>query len=94
MNYGPCGIDMGQAAIDAANQTFGQLNRVGLTTQNIGILPMLGVNDVSCETFTTQDAQQLVAWSNGNSRVAMLSFWALGRDTVNFDYLAIFKNFQ
>ena len=28
MNYGPCGIDMGQAAIDAANQTLAQLNGV------------------------------------------------------------------
>jgi hypothetical protein len=94
MNYGPCGLDMGQAAIDAANQTIGQLNSVGLTAVKVGILPMIGTNDVTCETFTTEDAQQVVNWANPNSRIAQMAFWALGRDTASYDYLAIFEDFR
>jgi chitinase len=79
MDYGPCYSDMGQAAIDAANATKTQLAGIG-SPAAVGITPMIGVNDVSCENFTTSDSQQVVTFANANPFVHLLAFWALGAD--------------
>lgn len=80
MNYGPSGIDMGQAAIDAATSTRSQLLGIGLNTTRIGITPMIGQNNTYGEIFDLTDAEQLVNFSKANSYVGWLSFWSLGRD--------------
>jgi hypothetical protein len=78
MDYGPC-IDMGQAAIDAARNTNAQMGQIGLTTK-IGVTPMIGVNDVSCETFKLDDGDQLLTYAQANSFVSELAFWSMNRD--------------
>jgi chitinase len=79
MNYGPWGIDMGQAAIDAATSTHNQLVGMGIPAQ-VGITPMNGQNNTQGEIFTLSDADQLLAYARANSYVGWLSFWSLGRD--------------
>lgn len=79
MNYGPAGIDMGQAAIDAATNTHNQLVSLGIPAQ-VGITPMIGQNNTQGEIFTLSDADQLLAYARANSYVGWLSFWSLGRD--------------
>jgi chitinase len=79
MNYGPSGIDMGQAAIDAATNTHNQMVGLGITTK-IGITPMIGQNNTYGEIFDLGDADQLLAFARATSYVGWVSFWSLGRD--------------
>jgi chitodextrinase len=79
MNYGPSGIDMGQAAIDAATNTRNQLLAIGISSP-LGITPMIGQNNTQGEVFDLADADQLIAYAQANSYVGWLSFWSLGRD--------------
>jgi len=79
MNYGPSGIDMGQAAISAATNTHNQLVTLGISTL-IGITPMNGQNNTAGEIFTLANADAVVAFAKANSYVGWLSFWSLGRD--------------
>jgi chitinase len=59
-----------QAATNTHNQTG----------DNIGITPMIGVNDTTTEVFTLQNATDLVTWAKGQCYVNRLAFWSLGRD--------------
>jgi chitodextrinase len=79
MNYGPAGIDMGQAAIDAAVSTRSQLLGLGISAP-LGITPMNGQNNTQGEIFDLADADQLIAFARANSYIGWLSFWSLGRD--------------
>jgi chitinase len=90
MDYGPCFSDMGQAAIDAANATRSQLSSIGLGA-SVGVTPMAGVNDVTCENFTTANAQQLASFAQSNGFVRTLGYWALGSDP-SHAYLKIFHS--
>jgi chitinase len=87
MDYGPCYTDMGQAAIDAANGAHSQ------TGLSIGVTPMIGVNDTTCENFTTNDANILVSWAQGQSFVNLLAYWVQDSDP-NHSYINIFKTFH
>jgi chitinase len=103
MDYGPA-MDMGQAAISAANGLRNQLGQIWNTKTDAqlwameGNTPMLGVNDTSAEVFTIQDAQELEAFA-ASKGVQLLSFWALGRDNQgssgtpqsNYQFTNIFK---
>jgi len=92
MDYGPCYSDMGQAAIDAANATRSQLANIGLSAR-VGVTPMTGTNDVTCEKFTLTNASQLVNFAQNNSFVRTLGYWSLDRDGSR-DYLKIFHTFH
>jgi chitinase len=92
MDYGPCYSDMGQAAIDAASATRSQLASIGLAA-DVGVTPMIGTNDVTCEKFTTANAQQLESFAEANSYVRTLGFWAIGADP-NHAYLGVFHPFH
>jgi chitinase len=84
MDYGPA-MDMGQAAINAANALHGQLSSIWNTKTSAqlwameGNTPMIGVNDSSAEIFTTGNASTLESFAAANG-IQELSFWALGRD--------------
>jgi chitinase len=84
MDYGPA-MDMGQAAISAANALHTQLGQIWNTKTSAqlwameGNTPMIGVNDTSAEVFTTQDAGELSSFAKTNG-IQMLAFWSLGRD--------------
>jgi Glycosyl hydrolases family 18 len=92
MDYGACNLDMGKAATDAAAATRTQLQTLGLASA-VGVTPMTGVNDTTCENFSTANATALVDYANANAYVGLLAFWAVSRD-VNHAYLNIFKTFH
>ena len=92
MDYGPCYTDMGQAAIDAANVTKNQIAANGINAK-VGVTPMIGVNDVTCENFTTANMQQLVNYAQANSYISLLAYWAQGADP-NRTYINIAKTFH
>jgi chitinase len=92
MDYGPCYSDMGQAGVDAASATRSQLASLGLSSQ-VGVTPMIGVNDVTCEKFSTTDAQVLVGYAQANSYIGLLAYWEQNADP-NHSYINIFKTFH
>lgn len=85
MDYGSSfSGDMGQYAIDGATATQAQVKSVlGLSDaaawQKIAVTPMIGVNDVSSETFTVADATKLVNFARSKG-MAWLSMWSASRD--------------
>ncbi|HEY3483114.1 MAG TPA: ricin-type beta-trefoil lectin domain protein [Streptomyces sp.] len=84
MDYGPS-MDMGQAAISAAQALHSQLGQIWTTKTSAqlyameGNTPMIGVNDSSNEVFSTGNAQSLETFAKNNG-IQELSYWALGRD--------------
>jgi chitinase len=84
MDYGSA-MDMGNAAISAAQGLHTQLGQIWNTKTSAqlwameGNTPMLGVNDTSSEVFSTSDAQDVANFAKSNG-IQELSFWALGRD--------------
>ncbi|NUR04575.1 MAG: sugar hydrolase [Streptomyces sp.] len=85
MDYGSSyGGDMGQYAIDGATATQAQVKSVlGLSDaaawNKVAVTPMIGVNDVSSETFTVADAGKLVAFARSKG-LAWLAMWSAARD--------------
>jgi hypothetical protein len=85
MDYGSAfPADMGQDAIDAATAVQATVKSVfGLSDADawahVAVTPMIGVNDVSSETFTTADATKLVTFAQ-SKHLAWLSFWSAARD--------------
>jgi autotransporter-associated beta strand protein len=94
MDYGdsaapnPAG-QMGTYAIDAAQNTFSQLQQVyskaGISKTRaqlwsmIGITPMIGVNDQQDEVFDQSAANQVLSFAQQNS-LGELAFWSATRD--------------
>ena len=84
MDYGPA-MDMGAAAVQAANALHTQLGQIWTTKTSAqlwameGNTPMIGVNDTSAEVFTTGNASTLESFAASNG-IQELSFWSLGRD--------------
>jgi hypothetical protein len=77
---------MGAYAIQAATATFNQLKGVYGTARTdqqlwrmVGVTPMIGVNDVTTEVFTTQDAQQLLDFAR-SKQIGLLAMWSINRD--------------
>ncbi|MFC8916291.1 cellulose binding domain-containing protein [Streptomyces sp. NPDC057116] len=85
MDYGPAySGDMGQYAIQAATATQAQLKGVlGLSDaaawKTVAVTPMIGVNDVTTEIFTVEDATQLVDFATSKG-LGWLSMWSSTRD--------------
>ncbi len=80
MDYYQGSQDMGQAAISAAQATLAQMQSVdpGYTYANVGITPMIGVNDDG-STFTLDNASTVENWAASNG-IGRLSFWSVNRD--------------
>ncbi|MFE9800941.1 cellulose binding domain-containing protein [Streptomyces goshikiensis] len=85
MDYGPAySGDMGGYAIQAATATQAQIKGVlGLgdaaAWKAVAVTPMIGVNDVSSEVFTVQDAAQLVEFARAKG-LGWLAMWSGARD--------------
>ncbi|MFE3626551.1 cellulose binding domain-containing protein [Streptomyces goshikiensis] len=85
MDYGPAySGDMGGYAIQAATATQAQIKGVlGLgdaaAWKAVAVTPMIGVNDVSSEVFTVQDATQLVEFARAKG-LGWLGMWSGARD--------------
>ena len=76
---------MGEYAIDAANATFAQMTSLfaghgqSFGWNQLGVTPMLGVNDIKTEVFTLADADRLEVFARAKG-LGMLSMWSLNRD--------------
>jgi len=76
---------MGEYAIDAANATFAQMTSLfssqgqSFGWNQLGVTPMLGVNDITTEVFTLADADRLEVFARAKG-LGMLSMWSLNRD--------------
>ncbi|MET9252285.1 cellulose binding domain-containing protein [Streptomyces sp. NPDC003717] len=85
MDYGPAySGDMGTYAEQAATATQAQIKGVlGLSDSAawgaVAVTPMIGVNDVASETFTVDDATQLVKFAQSHG-LGWLSMWSGTRD--------------
>lgn len=69
--------DMGQSAIQAA---LNLEHTYGIAPSHIELTPMIGLNDVSSETFTAADVDTVTAYVVSQG-MAGLHFWSLDRDT-------------
>jgi hypothetical protein len=87
MDYGSIAPanQMGTNATQAATSLYNQLKSLYPAKSSsqlwamIGVTPMIGLNDVSPEDFTLQDAQQLLTFAQQNG-VGRLAMWSIGRD--------------
>lgn len=86
MDYGPAyDGDMGGYAIESATSVHQFLKELfpgkipELLWQFIEVTPMIGVNDVSTEQFTLNNADQLKQFAMANN-LGGISMWSLGRD--------------
>ena len=80
MDYYEGDIEMGNAAISAAEDTLSQMRAVNgsYSYANVGITPMIGVNDDG-STFTLADASSVASWASSNG-IGRLAFWSVDRD--------------
>ena len=84
MDYGSP-MDMGQAAVNAANALHTQLGQIWTAKSSDqlwameGNTPMIGVNDTTSEVFTTGNASTLESFAASHG-IRLLAYWALGRD--------------
>jgi hypothetical protein len=92
MDYGPCYTDMGKAAVDAANATHSQLGSIGLAAK-VGVTPMIGTNDTTCEKFSTADASVLVNFAQSNAFINLLAYWEQSADS-SHSYINVFRTFH
>ena len=80
---------MGQYAIDSANSLFNQLSTIYGTTKTsaelwgmVGVTPMIGLNDVTTETFDLNAAHELLAFAQQKG-IGRISIWSLNRDNAS-----------
>src|ERR1700749_3703358 len=80
MDYYQGNIEMGNAAISAAQNTLSQMRAANgsYSYANVGITPMIGVNDDG-STFTLADASSVASWASSNG-IGRLAFWSVDRD--------------
>lgn len=92
MYFAKNGEDMSEAAWKAVEGSRSFIRGLGA---KIGITPMIGKNTekpYTKENFTLTDAAQLAEKAKGDSDIALLSFWELGRDKGG-SYATKFKAF-
>lgn len=94
MDYGPAYAgDMGQYAIQAANNLFTFLKNLypqkadAAIWKMIEVTPMIGVNDVNIEQFTLANADALRTFAKQNN-LGGLSIWSIARDNPCADTFA------
>jgi hypothetical protein len=80
MCYGNNEKQMGQAAISAANATKKQCDDMGLVYNGVGITPQIGKNDTPNETFTIDNAKEVIAFVQKTSWINFTAFWSVGAD--------------
>jgi hypothetical protein len=81
MDYGGSAdpLAMGAYAISAVNGATAQMLDNGIRAR-IGIIPMIGMNDVKPEVFTLSDAKSIMDWAQANPVVSRVSMWSVERD--------------
>ncbi|MGV1089527.1 MAG: Calx-beta domain-containing protein, partial [Mycobacterium sp.] len=82
---GTAGKTMGAYAIDSAESTYAQMTKLysgygqTFTYSQLGVTPMLGVNDITSEVFTLADAQAVEDYARAKG-VGMIGLWSVTRD--------------
>ncbi|KAI8904827.1 glycoside hydrolase superfamily [Gorgonomyces haynaldii] len=71
--------NMGDTCIKAAQNAYTQI-KAFYPNIKIGLVPMIGVNDVSTNVFQLTDAQKLKSFAVKQSWVNFVSFWSIERD--------------
>ena len=82
MDYGSANDNNGQMGLDAtqaAQNTHNQVVAAGLTS-NIGVTPMIGINDTNTEIFQLSDANTLLNFAASNTYITRIAFWSVARD--------------
>jgi hypothetical protein len=81
MDYGGSAdpSQMGSYAISAVNGATAQMLDNGIRAR-LGIIPMIGNNNVKPEVFTLADAKQVADWAQANPVVVRMSMWSVSRD--------------
>ena len=83
---GAAAKSMGTYAIQSAESTYSQLTKLysgyGQTFgyRQLGVTPMLGVNDITSEVFTLADAQAVEDYGRSKG-LGMVGLWSVTRDT-------------
>jgi chitodextrinase len=77
MDYGSANDNGGNMLLSAQQAAQSTRSQTG---DNIGITPMIGINDTNTEFFTLANASALVTWAKGQSYINRLAFWSLARD--------------
>jgi hypothetical protein len=72
-------LAMGAHAITAVNGATAQMLDNGVRAR-IGIIPMIGMNDVKPEVFSLSDARMAMEWAQANPVVVRVSMWSVERD--------------
>jgi chitinase len=101
MDYGPSGVEMGNAAESAATGTEKQLETLfGVSNAwgRIGLTPDIGPNDSPGETYTLSDANNVESFATQHG-IGYMSFWEMGRDNpantgqANWSYTHVIENY-
>ena len=71
---------MGDYVIQSAKATRAQVEAAGYKNPKIGVIPMIGVNDVESEVFRLDDAAEVRDFFNATPWMSYLGFWSVNRD--------------
>src|SRR5205085_4535729 len=71
---------MGNSIIQCAQNTYYQMQSLGLSNIKIGNTPMIGVQDQADLIVYPSDFQQVVSFSQNVPWMRMLAFWSVNRD--------------
>jgi chitinase len=80
MDYGQGNQQMGQAAISAGKSVKQQLVSEGYPNTTVGLCPMIGKNDTDRETFTLENAKEMLDFVKSVDYISLISFWSMNRD--------------
>jgi chitinase len=73
-------LDATQLQVQSLWRAAGLPSGAGAAWGHVGVTPMLGVNDVTTERFTTKDAHELAEFVNKRG-IPRVSAWSLNRDS-------------
>jgi chitinase len=73
-------LDATQAQVQSLWRAAGLPSGAGAAWGHVGVTPMLGVNDVTSERFTTRDARELFKFVEARG-IPRVSAWSLNRDS-------------
>lgn len=71
---------MGAYVIQSAEAVRVQVETEGYANPNVGLIPMIGVNDVDTEVFGLDDAKQVAKFFYDTPWMTYVGFWSVNRD--------------
>lgn len=73
------GKKLSEVCIASAIKAREQVQQIDPAIQ-IGLTPMIGVNDVKTEVFTIEEAKALLSWAEKHPWICSIGFWSVNRD--------------